>query len=94
MRQPPSADELRILDPDGQFQARLIADRAAIERLAEAGPSAELARLVHGLAGAAGTFGHGAIGDAAIALDDAFVDGETGAVPALLDALQKALRQV
>ena len=94
MRAAPSADDLRILDPDGQFQARLIADRAAIERLSRDSASAELARLVHGLAGAAGTFGHKAIGDAAMALDDALRDGNLAAAPALLEALRRALREV
>ena len=94
MRGAPSADDLRVLDPDGQFHARLIEDRAAIERLANDGQSPELARLVHGLAGAAGTFGHRAISDAAMALDDALRDGTAAAVPALLDALRQALAQV
>jgi HPt (histidine-containing phosphotransfer) domain-containing protein len=94
MRGAPTPDELRLLDPDGEFQQRLMADRDTIERLAAAGPPAELARVVHGLAGAAGTFGHKAIGDAAMALDDALRDGDGPSIPALLAALRDALRQV
>ena len=90
----PSAEDLRVLDPDGQFHTRLIEDRAAIERLAGGGQTAELARVVHGLAGAAGTFGFAAIGEAAMALDDALRGGRVEAAPALLEALRRSLRQV
>lgn len=55
-------------------------------------PEPDLAALVHGLAGAAGTFGYPEVGDAAIALDDVFVDGGTPAPEALTDLADRLER--
>jgi HPt (histidine-containing phosphotransfer) domain-containing protein len=90
----PSASDLKVLDPDGRFRERLEADRQAIAELGDNGNLSELKRIVHGLAGAAGTFGYGAVGDIAIALDDRLVAGETVGAPGiarLLAALEQAL---
>jgi len=89
-RPAPTKDDLALLDPDGAFRDRLLADRAAILPLADAGRIDELAPLVHRLAGAAGTFGYAGIGDAAIELDEALRDGRSGTAP-LLAALRQAL---
>jgi HPt (histidine-containing phosphotransfer) domain-containing protein len=80
MRQPAPTDaELAVLDPDGRFRNRLAADRAELVALARQSPSpgqlAEIGRIVHQLAGAAGTFGFAEIGELAIALDDTLIDG-------------------
>jgi len=95
MRRPtPSAADLKLLDPDGSFQGRLEDDRQAIAQLSDSGNLDELRQIVHGLAGAAGTFGYGEIGDVAIEIDDRFVAGDavTAAVIArLLAALEQAL---
>ncbi|MDR3471362.1 MAG: Hpt domain-containing protein [Devosia sp.] len=103
-RPQPSAEDLAILDPDGQFRARLIEDRARLGGLtASAAPSAaerqSLERLAHQLAGAAGTFGFGAIGDLAIMLEDELIavrQGDTGRARAVrvqqaIADLQRAL---
>jgi HPt (histidine-containing phosphotransfer) domain-containing protein len=76
-----SAADLLLLDPDGTFPARLAEDRGALARLARglraASPArrdhslAEIETLAHRLAGAAGTFGYGAVGDAALELEHA-----------------------
>lgn len=95
MRRPqPSAADLRLLDPDGSFRERLEADRRALAELSDTGDMAELKRIVHGLAGAAGTFGHGAISEAAIEIDDALTAGrpvDAAALARLLAALEQAL---
>ena len=95
MRQPaPSVAELNLLDPDGTFRTRLEADRRTIAHLSDTGNLGELKRIVHGLAGAAGTFGYGEIGGIAIEIDDAFVAGEAIArtdIARLLTALELAL---
>jgi len=80
MRQPaPTEAELEVLDPDGSFRNRLVEDRARLAAVAAQKPSktklAELGRIVHQLAGAAGTFGYAEIGERAIALDDKLIDG-------------------
>ena len=90
----PSAEDLNALDPDGTFHARLEADRAAIAQLSETGDFAKLQQIVHGLAGAAGTFGFAEIGDIAIALDDDFIEGRqitAVELARLLAALEQAL---
>lgn len=48
-------------------------------------PDPELQALVHGLAGAAGTFGYPEVGDPAIAIDTLFVEGKTPTNEALAD---------
>ena len=73
----PTAADLAVLDPDGSFRRRLMEDHARIVVLAAEGTGqlAELGRIVHQLAGAAGTFGFAEIGDLAIVLDDTLIDG-------------------
>lgn len=71
-----------------------MADRAELETLAAGDPtSAELRRLVHNLAGAAGTFGYGALSRAAIDVDDQMVSG-LPADPTSLDRLKERLDEV
>jgi HPt (histidine-containing phosphotransfer) domain-containing protein len=95
MRRPaPSAADLKLLDPDGSFRGRLEDDRRTIAQLRVSGDSVILKQIVHGLAGAAGTFGYGELGDIAIEIDDAIVKGEAVAVEdiaRLLVALEQAL---
>lgn len=95
MRTPrPTGQDLKLLDPDGSFRARLDADRQAIAQLSDSGRLEDLARIVHGLAGAAGTFGYAEVGNIAIELDDRFVAGEpvqVADVARLLAALEQAL---
>ena len=95
MRRPtPSPDDLRALDPDGKFHERLEADRAAVAQLSETGDLKALERIVHGLAGAAGTFGFPEVGEIAIELDEAFRGGTTPTavdIARLLAALEQAL---
>jgi len=62
----------------GQEAARLRAHLAGT-------PEPDLAALVHGLAGAAGTFGYPEVGDPAIALDQVFLNGGTPTPEALAD---------
>jgi len=84
---PPAPDKaaLALLDPDGRFLDRLRQDRAALAELLRAlrkddgeGKAilAALETLAHRLAGAAGTFGYGAIGDAAMELEDWLTEAE------------------
>ena len=95
MRRPtPGPDDLRALDPQGTFRERLEADRAAIAQLSETGNLEELERIVHGLAGAAGTFGYADVGETAIELDEAFRAGTAPSavgIARLLAALENAL---
>ncbi len=77
-----------------RFRARALADRADLETLAHGDPSsAELRRLVHNLAGAAGTFGYGPLSQAAIEVDDQMASG-LPADPASLDRLKEKLDEV
>jgi len=103
-----SAAELALLDPDGTFSRRLGGDRAALLALAPAlrAPSddralADMQRLAHRLGGAAGTFGHAAVSEAALDLEESLIaqregecDGDVTArrLVALLAALETALR--
>lgn len=58
------------------FRERAAADARAIETaMARKDGVNELATLVHGLAGAAGIFGHATISEAALALDTVFAEG-------------------
>lgn len=95
MRRPASSEaDLKLLDPDGLFRARLESDRRKIAQLSDSGNLEDLKRVVHGLAGAAGTFGYGEVGDVAIELDDAFVAGRAvtaAEIARLLAALEQAL---
>lgn len=93
-RPAPGPADLAILDPDGRFRHRLDADRAAIVSLSDSHDLDQLRAIVHRLAGAAGTFGYGSVGDVAIALDDKLAAGRavTAAdVARLLAALEQAL---
>jgi HPt (histidine-containing phosphotransfer) domain-containing protein len=83
-----TAADLLLLDPDGTFPARLADDRDALARLARglraASPArrdralAEIEALAHRLAGAAGTFGYGAVGDAALELEHGIATARRG----------------
>jgi len=110
-RQPgPTAEELRLLDPEGGFLARLVADRRRLagltHRLWRVSPQLrqdrlrEIESLAHRLAGAAGTFGFVATGDAALALEELLIEqrqgligSEQAAVSARLATLADALDQ-
>ena len=109
----PDKAALALLDPDGSFIERLRQDHATLLILLEAlgdeagekeAHLAELRRFAHRLAGAAGTFGHDEIGEAAMVVEDCLTDGakplpihsidtalwEAGRLYALLD---RALKQ-
>jgi len=88
----PTKTDLKVLDPDGSFRDRLEADRRRLAELSDHNDLNELRRVVHGLAGAAGTFGYREIGEAAIALDDKFAAGER-VLPADVARLMAALEQ-
>ena len=90
----PTAEELKLLDPDGSFRERLESDRMAIAELSDSGDLERLHPIVHRLAGAAGTFGFAEIGDIAIELDDRFAEGEpveSAGIARLLAALERGL---
>ena len=104
----PTAEELRLLDPEGRFRARLAADRRLLAGLSRQlwreSPRGrqdrleEIETLAHRLAGAAGTFGFAAVGEAALALEDVLIEqregllrGERAALAARLAALTEAL---
>lgn len=108
MREAPTAAELALLDPDGTFARRLAGDRAALAALAAAlgdaaddGPLADIQLLAHRLGGAAGTFGHADVSEAALDLEEAVValrhgEGDSavaaGRLAVLLATLDLALR--
>jgi HPt (histidine-containing phosphotransfer) domain-containing protein len=90
----PTPEDLAVLDPDGRFRDRLEADRQELAQLSDEGDLTELRRIVHGLAGAAGTFGYRDLGEIAITLDDQLRLGRRlGAahIARLLAALEQAL---
>lgn len=95
MRRPaPTPDELGTLDPEGRFRERLETDRRRIAELSDNGNLKELRSVVHGLAGAAGTFGYQQVGERAIELDDRFEAGQPVSaveIAGLLAALEQAL---
>jgi HPt (histidine-containing phosphotransfer) domain-containing protein len=89
----PSAEERRLLDPDGHFRRRLIADRDAIAGLMADDDVAALVPFVHRLAGAAATFGYAELGALAIAIDEVAAEGHWPLredLEELLDALDRA----
>jgi HPt (histidine-containing phosphotransfer) domain-containing protein len=107
----PTAEELQLLDPEGRFLARLAVDRRRLASLSRhlwrESPRnrqdrlGEIETLAHRLAGAAGTFGFAAVGEAALALDDVLIEqrqsllrGEQDVLLARLAALTEALDQV
>lgn len=79
----PTGADLTLLDPDGAFSARLAEDHNVLGKLARgfraASPArrdrflAEIEVLAHRLAGAAGTFGHGAVSAAAFELEHCII---------------------
>lgn len=74
-----------------RFRARIRADRAELETLKQGNTRCEeLRRLVHNLAGAAGTFGFGELSQAAIEIDDQMASG-LAADPASLERLTERL---
>jgi chemotaxis protein histidine kinase CheA len=95
------AERLAVLDPDGIFPARLAADRAALlgyyRHVWELEPEAReaqlklIATLAHRLGGAAGTFGFGAVSDAALALEMRIVDCESNETPAQHAAIRQGI---
>lgn len=103
MREVPTAAELALLDPDGSFVARLAGDRAAFAALAarleggdDDGALAGIELLAHRLGGAAGTFGHAAVGAAALDLEEYVIalrggGGDRAATTAGLAALMMAI---
>lgn len=101
--------DLAALDPDGTFPARLAGDRAALFDIArdlwdlEAEPQEtrlkQIATLAHRLGGAAGTFGFGAVGAAALALEDTIVEPQPDKKPArrrvaIASAIETLLREL
>lgn len=88
----PSSADLALLDPEGLFQSRLEKDRRTLRRYGN--DIARLRVVVHKLAGAAGTFGYGELGKAAIAIDDRIAEGgmvTAEHLEALLVALDRAI---
>lgn len=80
-----------------RFRARAQADRAALELLALGDPcSDELRRLVHNLAGTAGTFGYGSLSQAAVEIDDQMASGlpaDLASVDRLKDCLDEVVQR-
>lgn len=77
-----------------RFRARAVADGLELEALSQGDlSSTELRRLVHNLAGAAGTFGYGALSEAAAEVDNQMAAG-LPADPAKLDRLKERLDAV
>ena len=77
-----------------RFRARAAADRAQLQILAEGDlNSSELRRLVHNLAGTAGTFGYASLSEAAGLIDDDMAAG-LSANPVNIDRLKTMLDEV
>jgi HPt (histidine-containing phosphotransfer) domain-containing protein len=76
-----------------KFRARSADDLTRLRLLLEENDAAELRRLAHGIAGAAGTFGFPALSKAAIVIDDAYVAGRTPE-PTDFDRLERELEAV
>lgn len=90
----PSPADLALLDPDGGFLTQLRADWLALNAMRDKGDFTALYVLVHRLAGSAGTFGHGALGEVAMGLDDRYRDGDlanTADLTRLLAAIEATL---
>jgi HPt (histidine-containing phosphotransfer) domain-containing protein len=60
-----------------RFRARAAGDLVRLRILSAEDPTGELRTLVHNLAGAAGIFGYGPLGEAATAVDDCYFAGRT-----------------
>lgn len=92
------------LDPGGDFPRRLAADRAELDRLyarlwlvtpgERQQRLGQIEKLAHRLAGAAGTFGFTAIGEAALGLEEVLIEQREGLLagePAIIEARLAAL---
>ena len=77
-----------------RFRLRAVSDLVVLERLSGGDlGSAELQRLAHNIAGAAGTFGYPSLSEAAMAIDDRFACGRTPDA-AQMARLEEQLRAV
>jgi HPt (histidine-containing phosphotransfer) domain-containing protein len=92
----PDKAALALLDPDGGFPDRLRQDRAALKALRGRLRSGEgetkallaaLETLAHRLAGAAGTFGYGAVGTAAMELEDCLAEAKDTTPDGVVDTV-------
>jgi chemotaxis protein histidine kinase CheA len=92
----PDKAALALLDPDNSFPKRLRRDRAVLAKLLQALRGADgdtsvllaaMETLAHRLAGAAGTFGYDAIGDAAMGLEDCLAEAEDTASDDFVDTV-------
>lgn len=79
-----------------RFRARLAADSADLDVLSQGDLKGEdLRRLVHNLAGAAGTFGFGPLSRTAMEIDDQMASGlpaDAGSLDRLKQGLDEAAR--
>lgn len=79
-----------------RFRDRAMADRQALELLAHDDlTSVELRRLVHNLAGTAGTFGYRSLSQAAMEIDDQMASGspaDTASLNRLKDCLNELVQ--
>nr|WP_280644133.1 Hpt domain-containing protein [Brevundimonas alba] len=76
-----------------RFRLRAAEDLERLERLwTEEPDSADIRRTVHDLAGSAGIFGHPALGEAALAIDDRYASGGHPEQPQM-DLLLQRLRE-
>jgi HPt (histidine-containing phosphotransfer) domain-containing protein len=76
-----------------RFRTRCGDELEQVRALRQSPTAAELMRVVHNLAGAAGIFGFAALSAAAAVIDDGFASGRTPD-PKLLDALEAELAAV
>ena len=78
-----------------RFRTRCEADRIALAAGVAAGDAGDVRALAHKLAGAAGTFGFGALSDAALLMEAQVADGERpdAELAALLDGLLAAVSE-
>lgn len=77
-----------------RFRTRAKSDLQRLQDLAASDPAGDaLQRLVHNIAGAAGTFGYASLSEAAMAIDDQFAAG-LAPESAQLTLLQQRLRAV
>jgi HPt (histidine-containing phosphotransfer) domain-containing protein len=76
-----------------RFRLRSAEDVARLRSLLEAGDAGALRRLVHGIAGAAGTFGFPSLSEAAILIDDDYAAGHRPE-RAAFDRLERELEAV
>lgn len=72
----------KMAELSARFSARAADDSGAIAEALAADDRATLADIAHKLAGNAGMFGHHAIGEAALALEEAAESGAEVAAPA------------